>query len=142
MGLQEIIKRIYHTFLLAWALISVILCVLAIALGWRAIEVNKFLALFSIVAITTLTYFIFYSKNELSVRQFIIRLGIQICIIMGIVLGVGYHVGLIGSECMITTVVTIVSAILISALMTAIEIYKTWMIADKLNLKLRDRAKK
>ena len=141
MELREIIKRIYHTFLLVWALIGVIMCIMAVVLGWRAIDINEFFALFFITASGSLTYIIFYSKNELSIRQFLFRSAIQLCTIMGILLPTGYFAGLIGREYPLTTIVTIIFTLLVYAILTAIEIYKTWLIADKLNLKLRDRAK-
>jgi len=142
MGLQEILKRIYHTFLLVWALIGVIICIMSLIMDWFAIEANHFVALFIIAGIGSMTYILFYSKSELSIRQLAFRLAIQFCIIMGSVLSIGYHVGLVGYDCHGTTIVTIVSTFLLSAVVPGIELYKTWRIADKLNLKLRDRAKR
>jgi len=140
MGLQEIVKRIYHSFFATWSLVSVTVCILALAFRWEIILVPLFFALFFLTFLTSLTYIVFYSKNELSIRQIVVRLVLQFILVMGIVLTVGYFVGWITRQRPVYTIATVVSVIIIFSAVTAFELYQTWRLADKLNLKLRERS--
>jgi len=138
MSIREIIQRIFHTFLLAWALVSAGMCGMSLVFNWEILLVEHLLAMFSMTALACLTYFVFYSRRELNVKQFIFRLALQFCLIIAIVLWVGLSTGLIGDRPLIT-VVTVITAILITTVMIIIEICKTWLVADKLNIKLSKR---
>jgi len=142
MGLQEIIKRIYHSFFAIWSLTSVAVCIIALIFGWETISVPLFFALFFIAFLTSLTYIVFYSKNELSIQQLVARLIIQFLLIMGLVLAVGIFAGWITRIHPIYTIVTIVTTLIIFAMVTAFEMFQTWRLADKLNLKLQERLEK
>ncbi|MCL2377609.1 MAG: hypothetical protein FWC77_00625 [Defluviitaleaceae bacterium] len=139
MELQEIIKRIYHTFFAVWSLIGVTICIFALVFRWQVIATEFFFALFFVAFLTSLTYIVFYSKKELDLRQLIIRLVIQFILVMGIVLTVGYFVGWISRQYPVYAVATVIATLVIFIAITAFELYQTWRLADILNLKLKER---
>jgi len=140
MGLREIVKRIYHTFFAIWSLIGVMLCIFAFIFNWRVVFVEFIFALFFVAFLSSLTYIVFYSKNELTVRQLVIRLIMQFLLIMGIVLTVGYFDEWVGIGYPLQTAAIIMSVLIIFTAVTAFEMYQTWRLADKLNLKLQERS--
>jgi len=140
MGLQDIIKRIYHSFFAVWSLTSLAVCIMALIFGWATIHVPLFFALFFLAFLTSLTYIVFYSKKELSIGQLAARMVVQFILVMGIALTLGYFVGWVTRTRPVYTVVTVISVVVIFAAVTTFESFQTWRLADKLNHKLQERS--
>jgi len=142
MDLHEIMKRIYRSFFVIWSLISLAVCLFALIFDWDFIIVDFFLALFFVAFLTSLTYLVFYSRVELSIRQLVIRTFAQFILVLGIAMAVGYYVGWITPHFPVYTITTVVSVLVIFIAVTALEMFLTWRLADKLNIKLKERSEK
>jgi len=140
MDLHDILKRIYRSFFVIWSLISLKVCIYALIFRWQTIIVDLFFALFFVAFLTSLTYAVHYSKNELTLRQYVVRSVVQFFIIMVIVLGVGYFVGWVTLLYPIYTVATVISVVVIFVAVAVLEMFKTRRLADKLNIKLQERS--
>jgi len=140
MGLKEIVKRIYHTFFAVWSLMCIIVCLFALFLELETIPADFLFALFFLAFLSSLTYIVFYSKNELTLRQLIIRFAIQFLLVLAIVLSVGYIIGWVGPKYPIQSFAIVASTLVIYIAVTVFELYQTWTLADKLNMKLKERS--
>ena len=140
MGIEEIVKRIYRAFFAIWSLTGVAVCIVALLLRWEVIVVPFFFALFFVAFLTSLTYVVFYSKNDLSIRQLVMRLVVQFVLVMVIVLAVGYLAGWVTRAHPMFTVITILATVVIFAAVSTSEWLQTWRLAGQLNLKLKERA--
>ena len=140
MGIEEIVKRIYRAFFAIWSLTGVAVCIVALLLRWEVIVVPFFFALFFVAFLTSLTYVVFYSKNDLSIRQLITRLITQFVLVMGIVLAVGYFAGWVTRVRPLFTVITVVAVVVIFTAVSTFEMLQSWRLAGRLNLKLKERA--
>ena len=141
MNLREILKRIVHTFFLIWSLSGLMVCIFALIFSWSVVRVDFILSLLLIAFLTSLTYIVYYSKNELTVRQLILRIIVQFFLVLGTVLAVSWYKGWLEPQYPFPTIAVVASVLIIFIIIISFELYQTWRLADKLNLKLQERFK-
>jgi len=141
MSLREIAQRIFYTFFVVWSLMGIGNIVLSLIFSWRYFYVTDVYASFFLASLTSFTYFVMYSKKELSLKKIFFRLFLQLLLILGIVITIGYNLNWISFDYPIHSIAMIIAVIVIYIFVAAWELHKGFRLADKLNIKLNERTK-
>jgi len=141
MGIKEIAGRMLSSFFVIFSGSVLAMYAFNLIFGDDTIPLHNITALLVMTVLGSLAFFIFYSRKELGRRQMFIRFGVHLLAIIGIMLSVAFYVEwvVLGEPVTVAVFVGLVAAVYV--MVTAIEVYRSKKLADKLTMKLRERYK-
>jgi hypothetical protein len=141
MDIKEIAGRMFHSFFVIFTGSVLAMYAYSLIFGESAVKLQNITALLVMTVLADLAYFIFYSRKELSRQQMLIRFGIHMVVITVIMLSVAGYMEWVSWDAPIQIILFTVLVIAVYVMVTAVSVYQSKKLADKLNEKLKERYK-
>jgi len=142
MDLSYILNRIFFTFFIVWGVAWLGIFAMGLLAGADGIRIGIFGVTFFFTIAASLTYLVHYSKKTPNIKQIIVRSIIQLLLVIGIAFAITTYADVFHQAVVITRTmfaVTVVIGYIIVALHEWYTFMKFKNLADKINLRLKDK---
>ena len=139
MSVKEIISKMRRSFFIIYGGFNIGMCIFLLTLARRGVFVSDVLGILVLSLLSCLSYFVFYSKNDLMGKQMFIRVGFNFAVNLVLLLTGATHFGWIvwrmpGDWILFTLIFIVVYVAVLYR-----ELYEVRKLTDEINQKLQER---
>jgi hypothetical protein len=141
MDIKEITRRMFYSFFVIFSGAVIAMYVYLLIYEGGTFDLHYITALLVMAVLGDLSFFIFYSKKELSRKQMLVRFAIHLPTVVGIMLCVAGFMDWIPWHEPVKVISFVALVIAVYVLVVVMGEYQSKKMADKLTQKLRERYK-
>ena len=139
MSIKEIVNKMRRSFFIIYGGMNIGMCIFLLTLARRGVYAADIFGMFVLSLLSCLTYFIFYSKEDLVGRQMFIRVGFNFVANLVLLLTGATYFGWISWRVAGDVILLVLIFIVVYVAVVYRELYAVRKLTDEVNQRLQER---